>query len=288
MKPSNEEVEDSTDEIMTLHRELLYPSVRVRTEKAGGSGTILYSKPCLGNKDEYETYVLTNHHVIEDSITIKKKWSSIANRSIEKEVKATVFVETFEYKYGSTIIGARQYEADIMAWDKDQDLALLRLRTIGPFKYVAKMYPKNTEVEIKLFERTIAVGCSLGHPPIPTFGIITSKHDEIDNEEYWMSTAQIIFGNSGGAMFLERTHEFIGVPARIESMQLGFSINVVTHMGFFIPITRVYKFLEDQIFQFIYDQKFSSIECAKIREKKAKEEEKKLLLPETEKEPNKI
>lgn len=284
MKANNEEVESMTDEIMGMHKELLYPSVRVRTEQTGGSGTILYCKPHPNNKEEYETYVLTNHHIISDAISIKKKWSSIANRNIEKEVKATVFVEIFEYKYGSTIIGARQYEADIMAWDKDQDLALLKLRTIGPFKYIAKMYPRGKEDQIKLFDKTIAIGCSLGHPPIPTFGHITSKHDEIENEEYWMSTAQIIFGNSGGAMFLERTHEFIGVPAKIESMQLGFSINVVTHMGFFIPISRIYKFLEDQIFQFIYDPKFTSTQCEKIREKKALEEEKKLLLPETEKE----
>jgi len=284
MKPNNEEVEDLTDEIMNMHKELLYPSVRVRTEKAGGSGTIIYCKPKPDNKDEYETYILTNHHVIEDAISIKKKWSSIANRNIDKEVRSTVFVETFEYKYGSTIIGARQYEADIVAWDKDQDIALLKLRTIGQFKYIAKMYPKDKQDDVKLFEKTVAVGCSLGHPPIPTFGIITSKHDEIENEDYWMSTSQIIFGNSGGSMYLERTHELIGIPARIESMQLGFSINVVTHMGFFVPIDRIYKFLEDQIFQFVFDPKFTSDKCEKMRQKRAEEEEKKLLLPETEQE----
>jgi len=273
-------IEKSVNETIELfHKGLLYPIVRVRTEKAGGSGTIIYSKPDPKNPKEYETYILTNHHVIEDAIQIKKKWSSIAKREIEKEIKATVFVELFEYKYLSTIIGGTTYEADIVAWDKDEDLALLKLRTIHKMPYVAKMFPRGKSETIKLFTKVFAVGCSLGHPPIPTLGQITSKHDEIENKEYWMSTAQIIFGNSGGAMFLADSLEFIGVPARISAIQLGFGIDVITHMGFFIPIERVYKFFEDQIFYFLYDPKYTSVECEELRKKKEEEEERKLILP---------
>ncbi len=58
-----------------------------------------------------------------------------------------------------------------------------------------------------------------------THGDIQHMDDEIDNEVYWMSTAQTIFGNSGGAVFRPRNghYEFIGVPSRIAVTMTGFS-----------------------------------------------------------------
>jgi len=265
------------------HKEMLYPTVRVRTEKAGGSGTIIYSKPLPDQKGEdidYETYVLTNFHVIEDAVAFKKKWDPIAKREITKETRTTVQVEIFEYKHGSSIVGSSAFEGDIVAWDKEHDLALLKLRTVKPFKYVAKLYPKGKEDLIKLFAPCYAVGCSLGHSPIPSKGMLTGKNDEIENKSYWMSSAQIIFGNSGGSMYLEETHELIGVPARVSGYMAGFNIDVVTHMGLFVPCTRIYEFLEEQIYQFIYDKNYTSKDCEKLRKEKAEIEEKKLLLPE--------
>ena len=262
------------------HKELLYPAVRVRTEKAGGSGTIIYSKEVPGMAEENETYILTNHHVIEDAIQFKKKWDAIARREKIVETRQTVQVEIFEYKYGSTIVGSSAFDADIVAWDKDHDLALLRLRTVKPFKYVAKLFPKGKEDEIKLFSQCYAVGCSLGHSPIPSKGMITVKNDEIDNKSYWMSSAQIIFCNSGGSMYLQESHEFIGVPARVSGYMAGFNMDVVTHMGLFIPVIRVYDFLEEQLYQFIYDKAFTSKKCDELRKKKTAMEEKKILLPE--------
>jgi hypothetical protein len=45
-------------------------------------------------------------------------------------------------------------------------------------------------------------------------------------------------------------------------------------MGYFIPIDRVYKLLEDNDYQFIYDDKVSIEECNKARKKKQKPEKK--------------
>lgn len=264
------------------HKEMLYPAVRVRTEKAGGSGTIIYSREIPGKTEEFETYILTNHHVIEDAVQFKKRWDAIAKREKVAENRQTVQVEIFEYKYGSTIVGSSAFDADIVAWDKDHDLALLKLRTIKAFKYIAKLFPAGKEEEVKLFAPSYAVGCSLGHSPIPSTGMITGKNDEIDNKSFWMSSAQIIFGNSGGSMYLKESHEFIGVPARVSGYMAGFNMDVVTHMGLFIPITRVYEFLLEQYYQFIYDKKYSSKTCEDLRKKKQAIEEKKILLPEPE------
>jgi len=190
-------------------------------------------------------------------------------------------VEFFKYKNLSKLYGRTTVEADIVAWDEREDLALLKLRMLEPAKYVATLYPRASSKDIKLFEDTVAVGSSLGHPPLFTTGKVTSKHDEIENKEYWMSDAQIIFGNSGGSMFLAKTGELIGVPARVASVNLGFGVDIVTFMGYFITIDRIYEFIEKQGFQFIYDKSMDSALCAKKRLSKMKREEQKLVIPKT-------
>ena len=59
------------------HEEMFYPTVRVRTKKAGGSGTVVYSNK---SDNEVYTYVITNHHVIADSIHVEKKWDPVLKK----------------------------------------------------------------------------------------------------------------------------------------------------------------------------------------------------------------
>jgi len=270
---------ETLDKIRKEHEDMIYPTVRVRTTKAGGSGLIVYSKPTPNNPKKYETYIMTCQHVIDEAIKKVKKKHPFANRTIEVEVRELVQVEVFEYEEMSTIVGASAYTAEIMAWDKQYDLALLKLNTTKKFDYVAKLYPKGKSDDIKLLMKLCSCGCSLGHEPILNKGQLNGKHDIIENEEYWLSTANTIFGNSGGSDFLDETHEYIGITARISGYQLGFSVDIITWMGFVIPIDTIYKFWDKQLFMFIYDEAFTSEQCAKLREEKREEEEKKLLLP---------
>ena len=53
---------------------------------------------------------------------------------------------------------------------------------------------------------------------------------------------------------------------------MGFSAAAITHMGYFIPIDRVYELLETNDYQFIYDDKVSIEDCKKARKKKQKPE----------------
>lgn len=268
-------------EIKEIHEQVLYPVVRVRTEKAGGTGLIVYSKPTPEDATIYETYVITCHHVIADAVKFVEKWSSIAKREITVEERQPVQVEVFKYEKLSRCIGGTTVQADIIAWNKDFDIAFLKVKCEDQFKHVAKLYPKDKADDIFLGRTTIACGCSLGHAPLFTIGNLVAKHDMIKNKEYWMNTANTIFGNSGGAVFLGDTYEYVGITAMITAIQMGFSIDIVTWMGFFVPITSIYKFLDDEFLQFIYDPKFTSTECMKQRKAKEKREESKLLIPQT-------
>ena len=263
----------ASKEIIQKHEQMFYPTVRVRTKKAGGSGTVVYSKK---HKGEVYTYVITNHHVIADSVKIEKKWDSVLKRKTDKEKLDTVFVEFFRYNNYSHTVGSFAVEADIVAYSEvegGQDWALLRVRDKeNTADWVANMFPLNDLDNVHIFDKSYAVGASLGHPPVASEGMITYMDDEIDSYKYWMSSAPTIFGNSGGAVYRwsdnRKQYEYIGIPSRISIQPMGFSADAITHMGYFIPIERVYKLLEENDYQFIYDESKSIEDCNKAREKK--------------------
>lgn len=251
------------------HDRYIYPVVRVSDGSGSGSGTILYSK--ASEKDGYSTYILTNYHVISGSIKVVEKFDADLGEDIKVEKRSICYVEIFKYRDLSTPVGTLKVEADIVIHTKDQDLALLKLRTEDKVKIVAQLLNKGQVDDIRCLDETVAVGCSLAFPPLPTFGILTRKNFQLDSLPYHMSSSQIIYGNSGGAMF-DGTGNFIGVPSRLAIA--GWS-TPITHMGLFIPVSRVYEWLEEEHYDFIYDSLKNEKECLEVREKEIEEKKKK-------------
>jgi len=249
------------------HTKMIYPIVRVSHGNTGGSGTLIYSK--VGEK-KYSTYVLTNHHVISSAINIADEWDSDLAKEIKKEKRDTVYVEIFKYRDLSTPIGTLKVEAEIVLYNADEDMALIKLRMEDKSEYVAKLAKKNDELFV--MDETVAVGCSLGYPPLPTIGVVTRLNFQIQSFPYHMSSSQIIYGNSGGAMFHEG--KLIGIPSRVAVV--GWA-SVVPHMGLFIPISRVYDWMDKEHYTFLYDDTKTEKEGIEEREKeiKAKKEAKK-------------
>lgn len=257
-----------SEEVLDLHEHILYPSVRVRSGKALGSGTLLYCKPEDPERhpDEFETLVLTNHHVIADLIEIKEDWDSTAGRKRFREFREPAIVEFFEFKYHSRVISKNGKEAQIVAWDDKIDLALLRLGTVAEFGPVARVADRERmERGLYAFDNVYCVGCALGEDPIITHGQLAGFDRKIESHPYLMHTAPSIFGNSGGALYLEETRELIGVPARIAVS--GYN-QAITHLSYAIPTTTIFDFLNDKDFQYVYDPAFTSLGCRKTRDAK--------------------
>ena len=64
------------------------------------------------------------------------------------------------------------------------------------------------------------------------------------------SGRQIIFGNSGGAMYLANG-TWIGVPSMVAVT--GWFVSIpITHMGLFISYSRVYDWLNKEGYGFVY------------------------------------
>jgi len=263
-----------------LHYEMLYPTVRIRSDKATGSGTVVYSK-----KDEegiYHTYVVTCEHVVDDLIKVEKGWDPILKMDRRKENLGRPSVELFYYEHLSRCKGSSgEHRSQIVAYDKDEDIAILEVeRKETPVEYIAALYPQDEIKKIHVLDQLFCVGAAMGHEPIMTKGNLNFMDEIIEGKEYWMSSAPSIFGNSGGSVYrysAEREqHEFLGIPARITVDIAGFSTDAITHMGYFVPITRIYKLLDRNNLSFIYDKSKTYEEC--MDEKKTREEQERRLL----------
>lgn len=250
------------------HEKLLYPVVRVFGKKGTGSGTIIYCNEDPKNNGEYLTFVLTNHHVIDDNIAYKKEWDSVLKRKREQEIIDKAKVEVFSYVRLSECDSSNRYNADIVAYDKQHDLALLKMETPRAFKTVAPLLPKDKIKDLKLFTEIAVSGCSMAHEPFINFGQLTYLNEIIDQKKYFMVNAGSYFGNSGGALFLAETGEMIGVPSRLTGIQLGFGIDMITFMGFSCHTERLYEFFEEQECQFIFDSSDTYYNAVERRKKK--------------------
>jgi len=252
------------------HEKCLYPEVRIRTKTAMGSGTVIFCHETPGEEGMWDTYVLTNEHVVDSLISIEDRWNNVLKREVKEDALGHPDVEVLTFAYVSRVIGSTSYQADIVAYAKEEDMALLRIRAPQKFDYVAELYPEAEIKKLISFAPLWAIGCGLGGPPAITAGYLSAFNIDIENREFWLITAPIIFGNSGGATFLQETGQFIGIPARVSVKQIGWSVDVVTHLGFIIPVSRVYQFLRDQIWDFIIDPARTAAECEKEREQKRK------------------
>lgn len=241
---------------------VMKPMVRVQTARATGSGTILYSED-REQSGEFQTFVLTNAHVIEGAVHVVKVWDSLRSQYRYAEQNEQVTVELFLYLRDGRTVVAQPVRADIVAHDDAEDLAVLKLDYPTQCPHVAPMLPASAPV--RLLQNVLAVGCSLGVDPIATAGEVLDLEVIIERKPYLMISAPIIFGNSGGAIFVvtEDGYFFAGVPARVTVSGGG---QAITTMGYAIPIDRVRRFLDEQRLRFFLDPAITPTRSLKERE----------------------
>ena len=235
------------------HHQMLYTTVLLSAGTGTGSGTVIFSgKVDVDGKTEVHTLILTNHHVVKRSIHIKEEWDPRAKKEIKKETRDLVEAFWFEYNDYSIMVGKTGRRAEIIAYDANTDLAVVRLIDTERFvEDVANLMP--LEDRLHQFEKVYAVGAGLGFPPFSTDGTVGFNDGLWKGNRYVLTTAPIIFGNSGGALFrwsdTSNSYELVGVPSAVSNA--GFS-GPVAHMAWSIPIETVYKVLESNYLCYIW------------------------------------
>jgi S1-C subfamily serine protease len=238
----------------------------------GGSGTVVYS--ARDNTGRVETLVMTNYHIVQNGITIEEKWVPHLGKKVEKESKMTVSVETFKYNGYSRCIGSNSVEADIVAYNEEEDMAMLRTRdSETPAQYVANVFPIEHISDVCVSDAVYNCGAAMFHAPIMTPGEIVFMDDEIDNLKYWLVTAATTHGNSGGSTLRwsesRSRWEYMGIPSMVQYQPDG--VGIVTHMGYIIPVDRIYRFWDDNCYQYIHDRTADIQKCNEDREKNKKQ-----------------
>jgi S1-C subfamily serine protease len=153
--------------------------------------------------------------------------------------ESIIAVETFSPEH-------IEIEAVVLVTDTIKDLALIK--PVKKLPYSARLAPEDYTPYI--FTPVWAVGCSLGLPPRPSYGHITS----IDSSSFvsirgYEISAPILPGNSGGPVFAivpsddgnASTYAVIGIAVWIHTYQ-G---QLVTTMGGVVPIDQIYEFLKE-------------------------------------------
>jgi S1-C subfamily serine protease len=266
-----------------LENQVRGTQVRVHAGAATGSGTVIYSKPA---KVGYSSYILTCHHVVEGLIKVEKEWDPTLGRERKVEHRQTTRVEFFEYEnveHGKPPVTAG-VPGHVVAYDKTHDMAIIHMGTLKEYPHVANLPAEDLIQQIRIGDDVWACGCGLALDPITTHGILNHMGYEIDYKDYWGSSALITFGNSGGGAFWKDGEKFwfIGVPSRVAIQGWG---DVANHIGFFSPVRRVYKFLDEQFLHFLIPgHPHGEDVCLKEIEDRKRAEELRLksLLPDTE------
>jgi hypothetical protein len=256
------------DTITEKLEKVLYPCVRVLSGNGGGSGTVVYSEDREGT-GEFQTFVLTNHHVIDNLIHVTKKWDNLTKSYRYIEQNDLADVELFQYDNGGLTVTTSTVKAEIIAYIAEDDIALLRLKHPFQIKFVAKILP--TGKHLRLFQEIYAVGCPLLVDPTFTRGEVTDLEYLIENKEYTGGTADIIWGNSGGSVmsFFEDLGDwyFCGIPSRGRGAPNG---QFVTYLGYYITANRIRDFVIGQKLSFLVDGKTTPTECMEERRKMQK------------------
>ena len=217
-----------------LHRDILGPSVQVNAGGSVGGGTLLFSH-------ETHSYVVTAHHVVQKLLT----------DGDDAETRSPAEVTMYDDEGAIT----DAVEGDLIAWDERKDLALLRLRSVHPFRNVAHLASRETLRSTRVFTPIYAVGCPLGHDPLPTLGEIATLNKEVHGERFWMMNAPTIFGNSGGGVFHRETRELVGVSVMVCTYD-GAVSTPVPHLGIMVSLETVYDWLDGLNYHFIYDPEY--------------------------------
>ncbi len=222
--------------------------MQVNGKGSVGGGTIIHSRPL--DRGGYATFVVTAYHVVQKSV----------GRRDGQETRDPVEIRT----YGVSGALEETLEADLVAWDDKKDIALLRLRSTRRFEQAARLAPRERLRQVTVFTPVYAVGCPLGHDPLPSPGEISTLQKEVGGERFWMMNAPTIFGNSGGGVFHRDTHELLGVAAMICTYD-GFVSTPVPHLGIMVSLLTLYDWLDSQYLQFAYDPRFTPEACARMK-----------------------
>jgi serine protease Do len=172
---------------------------------SSGSGVVIYE----------EGYIVTNFHVVRGANEIRVQFD--------------------------TAVDETSYPAQLINWNEQEDLAVLKIDREDPFPTV----PMGTSADLMIGEDVIAIGNPYGQTLSVSRGIISGLHRDVRASGLAFSNliqtdASINPGNSGGPL-LNVNGELIGINT-VMNMQ-------AENIGFAIPVDQVSHVLQEHLLE---------------------------------------
>ncbi|MDH5720963.1 MAG: trypsin-like peptidase domain-containing protein [Spirochaetia bacterium] len=146
-------------------------------------------------------HIFTNHHVVDDAISIKVK----------------IYDDPVEY------------EAENLGSDETTDVAFLRIKNYKPISKKIKPLKLGDSKKTKVGQWVLAIGNPYGFDHTISFGIISAKGRNLPNapviNEFIQTDAMIAPGSSGGPL-LDLNGSVIGINSRANGRGIGFTIPI--------------------------------------------------------------
>lgn len=186
-----------------------------------GSGTIIRS-------NSTGTYIITAYHVV-DILEQDPAWVPKDQR--RPGIKPKISIEIFGIENNSI----NKHSAELLFFDKDRDLAVLKVKDwFSP--HVVDLMGKEKAKKLHVLDEVYAVGCPLGVTPRVSNGELTATHHA--QAGYLEANCQIIWGNSGGGLYQDG--KLIGVTVMVGIARY----QAVESLGIHVHILAVHNFLE--------------------------------------------
>lgn len=194
------------------YQDILNATFRVEMEMGTGSGTAVSPH-----------HVLTNFHV--------------AGKEGEHTLRAWVKAGGKTYP----VI----FKAKVVASDEALDLALLAIDGEWPGAVAAL---SDGQVPLQAGDSVFAAGAPLGKHPLVTRGevLLPVDDDKVQGLRHIVASAPVVPGSSGGALWRRLEggrYEMVGVTRALALVPMGFGVNIVPHLAYFIPLAEVRGFL---------------------------------------------
>jgi len=216
----------------------LLATVLVEAGWGTGSGTVI---KCEETKNGWGVYILTAYHVISPGKGMSK-WKD----------PSTVMILFYDENNFVSIVT----KSHAVAANPEIDAAILYFEYDREIVNVARMPSRLEFEEVGLFNNIFVMGCALGIPPTYTNGRITSVNTMIEGGRYWMGNAPVIYGNSGGGIFLEEDGSIIGILCRVYSYAGGIA---VSHLAVFMPMRTIYDWLDETKLSHLYPEELEIV-----------------------------
>ena len=203
-------VKNTTTENKTRSGYYFFGGNDTRERICSGSGVIISA----------DGYIVTNHHVIENSSALEV-----------------------------TLNNNKTYNAEIIGTDPSTDIALIKIKTKDELTYV----PFGNSDNLKIGEWVLAVGNPFNLTSTVTAGIVSAKGRDLNEfdgniQSFIQTDAAVNRGNSGGAL-VNSSGDLVGINTAISSetgSYVGYS--------FAVPANNARKIIED-ILEYGYVQK---------------------------------